>query len=122
MSCLFAGNLAGNYDAAVDTWPVIRPSTLPYSSASELARFRHAAADLERSQLATPLGRGAADPHGGGAGSSGLYKDGRDEANMALSPTVLWLVVGDSDAGTHTSVVETLSKRCFRWACHGSKG
>src|SRR5882757_4012075 len=27
MACLFAGNLAGNCDAAVDTWPVIHSST-----------------------------------------------------------------------------------------------
>jgi len=91
MACLFAGNLAGNCDAAVDTWPVIH---LPPASVFPATDHRWGLRDY-----GTPPQIWGGDRdcrhrwgaerrirRGGDTGSSGLMKDGRDEANGALSP------------------------------------
>jgi hypothetical protein len=67
MACLFAGNLAGNCDAAVDIWPVIQSSTASVFPASD---HRWGLRDYGTPpqiwggdpRLPAPLGRGAADP------------------------------------------------------------
>jgi hypothetical protein len=76
MACLFAGHLAGNCDAAGDTWPVIHSSTASVFSGDPsslgLARLRHAADLGRRSRLPAPLGAERRIRRGGGTGSSGL--------------------------------------------------
>src|SRR5580704_13217918 len=109
MACLFVGHLAGNCDAAGDTWPVIHSSTASVFSGDPsslgLARLRHAADLGWRSRLPAPLGRGATESAAAAVlALAALMKDGRDEANGALSPS------------------RRSAKAGFRWACRWSKG
>src|SRR5712671_6300816 len=72
MACLFAGNLAGNCDAAVDTWPVIHSSTASVISGDRIIVGACAITARRRRSGAAIAIAGTAGARSGGSGAAAI--------------------------------------------------
>jgi hypothetical protein len=92
---------------------------------SLMGRIQRLGSTHRKARYASAAARGAARSASSrtiGSMSSTLVAVLR-EVRLVLRPDgTLWLVIGDSDAGMHMSVVETLSKSRVSITCRRSKG